>query len=410
MNTNKLPLGYRIENLGFKIILFFYLFTWIVPVFKSIPHIPNESIYIYIWLIFGLVVFPKIFISKEFLFCLYFLFLHLAYLTIDNYVNFDERDKTLLNVFFMYSYPISVSTYIIKYLPVRNIRSLAILTLVFLTVSSLTTLYWLFKLPYVSRALAGNDNQEEVLLLLRMNVGSYSFIYLLVLVTPMLIYFYKNSRKIIWALLFLLFGCVIFYAQFTAAIILFIVNVVFTLLIVYDLSFKKYLLSLIIFVLGFFFFKEVFINILSVFSDVLPLDSVSIKIKEVIMSLEGNSLEGTSLEAYNIRYEQTVEAFLKNPIFGGHIGGGHHYWLDMLALYGIMGFLPFIGIFKQFIHNIIRHPFFTKTEKNLLVHSVLIFIAIGLNKNIVLPMPFILFVTGPMLLLSYGKYFTSKYK
>src|SRR5690606_17203578 len=114
-------------------------------------------------------------------------------LNIGNYSNYTPQMKNLWDVFVMYSFPVTVFVFFFSRFSFKSIRFFSTIILAYLVLTSITTLLVLFRFPEASRALAGNDNQEEIDLLLNMNVGSYSVIYTLTIIAPLMLYFYRLS-------------------------------------------------------------------------------------------------------------------------------------------------------------------------------------------------------------------------
>lgn len=74
------------------------------------------------------------------------------------------------------------------------------------------------------------------------------------------------------------------------------------------------------------------------------------RIEDVFMVINGDSIENTDdLNGRNIKTQDTIQAFLQNPIFGSLDTkiGGHNYWIDMLAKYGILGIIFYITFFYR---------------------------------------------------------------
>lgn len=78
---------------------------------------------------------------------------------------------------------------------------------------------------------------------------------------------------------------------------------------------------------------------------------------------------------------KTISSFISHPLFGSSsaISGGHNYFLDMLAKYGIIGFLPFFLMIK---HQYIVISSYLSAEARKYYYIILVgFVALGLIKN-----------------------------
>jgi len=136
------------------------------------------------------------------------------------------------------------------------------------------------------------------------------------------------------------------------------------------------------------------------------LEMVAIKFKEVALYLEsGNKInvdDNVNMYGYEIRRELSKNSFFESPITGGGESGGHHFWLDLLAEHGIFGFFPWVLLFVLFFNS--TKKIFPISERVLILNSMLIFIMIGLNKNILIfSMPVAIFFVLPLFLLVFGE-------
>jgi hypothetical protein len=132
-------------------------------------------------------------------------------------------------------------------------------------------------------------------------------------------------------------------------------------------------------------------------------NQIYVKTEEIIsLLLEGEmTAETQHLLVYKELREESIQMFLNNPIFGGDISAGHNFWIDYLARFGIIGLLPYIFILVFFIlymKRLLKPEFFV-----IYINTVLLFISIGLSKNIISSMPFIIFFVIPFLLMEFQR-------
>src|SRR5690606_30699148 len=152
-----------------------------------------------------------------------------------------------------------------------------------------TTIYGLLSDPYASRSMIGNDNAEEVRSLLSKNIGSYTFQYMLAIVSPIFICIYRNSKNIWWLILTILTSISILYAQIVAIIMVYILNLGATLIILKFPYIKAYIITLIIGCLFFVYGKSGIAQLLFLSADHLTqLEMVESKLIEVANYLEAN--------------------------------------------------------------------------------------------------------------------------
>ena len=108
-------------------------------------------------------------------------------------------------------------------------------------------------------------------------------------------------------------------------------------------------------------------------------------------------------EIYASRFETSLNAFYNSPILGGNPSGGHHFWIDNLAEHGLIGTLPWLLVlivFYKYISTVCN-----KFETLLILNTIIMFVIIGLTKNILIQsMPMYLFFIAPIVIL----YFRNK--
>ena len=94
---------------------------------------------------------------------------------------------------------------------------------------------------------------------------------------------------------------------------------------------------------------------------------------------------------------ESLKEFSESPFIGGGNSGGHHFWLDNLAKFGYLGTIPFILSFF-YVFKIVKNQLVNPYLKVLYFHFTIIFILIGINKNIILTMPATIFFIIPFML------------
>ena len=78
---------------------------------------------------------------------------------------------------------------------------------------------------------------------------------------------------------------------------------------------------------------------------------------------------------------KTINSFLANPLFGSPTAsiGGHNFFLDLLARYGLVGCLPFLLMIKTQYKNITSY--LSSEAKRYFIIILIGFIALGIIKN-----------------------------
>ncbi len=391
-----------------------YFFTLIVPFFKSLPLTPGEGFYMYLWLVTLFILKPDILFTKEFGMCSWFLVLHFFYLIIDHYIFLDERiTQTMLEVFVAMFFPMSIWAYFRLERDMERMKWLCNSILVFIFITTVTTFTALQFYPSAVRDLVGNDNVSEVSFYLRLNIGSYFFQYLLVFVTPLMLYFYKLHKNKIWLILFFAFVIEIVYAQIMGAIVMMLFNIFLTTLLIFTKqTTSRYFSTLVIMGIFFLAIKD----FIAQFFYFLAESSVgfyflSEKFYEIASYIEtGGEVDKSSENAYayEMKYQISERAFLDSPITGGTgESGGHQFWIDNLAEHGIVGTIGWFVIFIIFFRTVKKY--FSAQEGVLILNSLIVFFLIGIGKNIIIStMCVIIFFIVPFFLYFYGQHSVQK--
>lgn len=98
--------------------------------------------------------------------------------------------------------------------------------------------------------------------------------------------------------------------------------------------------------------------------------------------LSGSSMFKGQTYATDVRLKLSLKSlysFLINPIYGAGDSGGHAYWLDRLGLFGMLGFLPWIILFRNQVLTNLR--LMGKNVRTYYLVSFSAFILFGLAKS-----------------------------
>lgn len=231
------------------------------------------------------------------------------------------------------------------------IRKIIPITIIVYLITAITTYIGVLRFPGASRVLAADS--LAYLKYYPLNIGGFEFIYSLVLLHPLIIYFFRKTRKLYFAIPFsLIVALCVTASEYTMGFLLFIVSLVSYLLPVNISSFagKRRIRSIIILVILGIIFIPVIFNFLSQFDF---LGSASEKLLDLSSLLQGELVEDDSDIAIrqNI-YLKSWETFLARPILGSKIYGspsvgGHSYVLDTLGNWGLIGVFVVFMLFRK---------------------------------------------------------------
>ena len=220
--------------------------------------------------------------------------------------------------------------------------------------------------PFFARDIVGiadlsNQDKANVLQYERYGGGGYGFYSGLVCLFPILIYFYKYNSQSYWGKKTLFFIIVLFFVtlvrvQFFANIL---VAALFILLSM--MASKRIIRSLVIvmvmFTILYFIPLEYYINFLQYLSSFFNKNSdVSMKFNDLALFLSTGGEVGDYSEAAirAQRFPLLMNSFLSNPLFGGTYHNHHMFWMNKLAMFGIIGTIPFIVFLIAYIRTSIK--------------------------------------------------------
>ncbi len=256
--------------------------------------------------------------------------------------------------------PVAMAYYIFYEKP-EFISGLSKWLCVLFGVTTLTTIVGLIRYPFASRVLATIEDAQsaDAVLYYMNNIGGYEFVYSLVLLYPLIILAYKR-RKIPLAVMIVIavaVGVTVFMSEYATALLLFLISSVLIFL-PRNLSVRDMIIFAVCGILIIVFFSEFFSNALMQLAD-----SVSSEVlKERLNALAGGRTGLESSESERIfLYRGSLEVFFENPLLGtmfkgGHGVGGHSQILDTLGLYGLVGAVIMVWMYR-YMYAIFLKPF-----------------------------------------------------
>lgn len=220
-------------------------------------------------------------------------------------------------------------------------------------VTSITTISGLVIFPNACRDLATTiveDNNELYSQYVSMNIGSFSFIYSLILIIPMLI-FLSKSRSInivIGVTIVALFGYVVMKSQYTTALLLFLFCMILWIhkREVTQSDIKRLIVAIIaVFLLGRLVLGDLFISMAELFKE-SPI--LAERLSDLGNFFAGERIAtGGDMESRKDLMQKSLDSFLSSPIWGGSNNvGGHSFLLDSLGKFGLIGLVGYVIMYK----------------------------------------------------------------
>jgi len=367
---------------------FFYLLFINLP-----PIIGSHHLWTIIWFLSIIFLYPKIFKNKLFIFLLIYGFFIILILLNTLWANIDPwNKKQIINEFYVFSVAISVLTYFRLEQDYEGFALIIKWTLLFIFFSAVMSIITAYIYPLYARDLTGIDafNESERVKILgytKYGGGNYSFASALVCLFPMLIYLYKNNDNSIFKKYqILLMGIIFFYAlikmQIVANILVAFIIIILSLLGRKNLkkSIGIYIILLIlIVVIPSHIYAELFYNVANIFD---TNSEIYFKLNEMgTFFITGGTVENNAISGRYARYPLLMQSFLSNPLWGGKEWNGHLFWMNKLAVYGLLGTLPFIYIIYYYVKKNIKY--FDDEFSFYFLLSIFSIIGLGLMKALV---------------------------
>ncbi len=371
--------------------------TFLPLVTNNVRFITNDFWWSIIWL-FSLIVFkPQVFQNKLILFVILYGVIFILILLNTLWVNVDEGNKHQITEEW---YDVLVALSVLTYFRIEQdyfrFAKLVKWIMIFIFITAVMSIVVSLMDPMYVRDLTGiadyklNSEVETILSYKKYGGGDYSFASGLVCLFPILIYYFKNNHKcIIKKQYVLIFAVVCFFAllriQIFANILISSFIIAFSILGTKNLKRNIIILSFVIVVIlciPMRFYTDIMIYASTWF----PSNSeIHFKLNETVKFLLGN-YAGSDITARADRYPLLQKAFIANPLLGHFISGrtndiflGYHlYWMNKLAVYGLLGTIPFLYIIYNFIKGSLKY--FDKEFTFYFSLSIFSIVVLGLMK------------------------------
>lgn len=307
------------------------------------------------------------------------------------WVNIDVWNKTRVTwEFYEFAVAISIISYYRMEKDYVGLAKLARLTLYCVIITAIMSIITATINPMYARNLTGlaafssESEIEDILSFKRYGGGGYGFFSAIVCLFPILIYFLKNNKKSYWnRTCILIFGVILFLALIKAQ---FFANILISaaFIIISFLGKKNLGGSLSFFaILGVLFFlipTQYFVNAFAYWAGFFPENSVlydKFGDMSLFFSL-GGSYENTAAGVRLSRFPMLWESFISNPLYGGREWNGHMFWMNKLAVFGLLGTLPLVLIVYFYIKRSLKN--FDEVFKLYFLLSMFAIIALGFLK------------------------------
>lgn len=287
--------------------------------------------------------------------------------------------------YFELAVPIVIAHYLIDIKDYKTVKYLSIFVIVVTTATMILTIMANFSYPNIVRQMvliSANNETEYAIQFRRMGVCDYSFALIVMCMAPVYIYLSnvvaQKPAKLFYIFLLFLTLYFVYISGVTTCLIILLIIVVLSVL-MRDQKDSKLLLpyALLVSVLA-ITFGFTLVEFAEPLLTGTPFESHFDGLKEFfgkgIASNEAYDFEGRT----NL-YKRSLEGFMDSPLFGGEKNGGHNFFLDRFALYGVMGMIPFISM--MYIRFRDAYYFISPNARVTYLICILGFFALGFLKN-----------------------------
>ena len=251
---------------------------------------------------------------------------------------------------------ILIYSYFLKSKDQKGLRILIYSSIIFITITTILTINGLNINPMAVRLRMSGAIDQIDDVVRSFGMGGYGFFNGIMLLVPALAYFIHKFDFDIWKkILLLIFIIFLIYpialGGLTTTLLLAILFFMYTAFFVPIFKAKPYI-PLLVISLFLFTFNHFTSDILKFLSEVMGEGIIKHKLNELsttVKLMDYNPESGRTYFAYS-RLKlttQSLQSFLANPLIGSGNSGGHAYWLDRLAEFGLLGWFPIILIFYQ---------------------------------------------------------------
>lgn len=360
-----------------RFLSFMMIFTTYLPiVYVNLPrYIAGHNLWAPIWLTAVVIFSPKILKDKsiQFLILYYGIVIFLLFNTL--WANMPDWNKRApYKELYQFSIAISMIIYFVEAKDYKWLATIAKISIIFIGITAIVTFYVSAIDPLYARSIsfATSDDAQE---LRQLGGGSVGFAGLLICLFPVIIYYYHFNRLIgLSKIVILSFGVLCFIALLRIQI--FANILIGSLIILISLGGKRNvktsiisssLILILLALIPIHIYSDFFMSMSQYFS---PDSDIYGKLVDLSRYLESNAkFEGTQgIAGRASRYPVMINLFLSNPLFGYSLsnnviytyGGEHLFWINKLAVFGLLGFVPYVYLFyyhSKRIYNIMNKQY-----------------------------------------------------
>ena len=368
-------------------------------VFNNLPDpLFRPFFYFVLWILFILVFQFKVLLQKTILPIYLFLLIYFVSIPLfwsDIVIGIDSR----INIYWLSTeigwtfLSVLITTYFIKVKDYYGFGLVTLVALIFMAITSFTSIIGFITFPAATREMAGGlaAATDMEIVYRSMGIGTFAFFTGMAFIFPGLAYYLKRKdlntklKMIVFAFVILSFYS-IFKSALTTSMLTALMFFIFGLNVRGNRFLTQVITIFLIIILVFVIFRSQVASLLYYLADLLENVAYGTKFKfdDLAKAIEIGDFnpESTKTHISGERLSRSYlsfTSFLENPLVGGGKNAGHAHWLDRLGLFGIVGFIPWVVIFRTQIKQNIR--LFSDKYKLFYYLSFIAFIVFGLFKG-----------------------------
>ena len=250
---------------------------------------------------------------------------------------------------------------------------------------------WLFLLENPDATRHWDDFDENA----ELDVANFYFVYavpIIISATSIIMLKYKNFVRYLSLVLVIVGIVFLVNAQYTLAILIAIIGVLFQ--VFRHIKTTLYKIIYLLIILAFAIFLP---QILAFAIRIIPSEQVSIRLSEIRAFLTGEGADGYNLNGRLTLYGDTLVAFFRSPIIGNRKldFDGHATFLTILSDTGILGGIPFYALLVVICKRVQKYMGTYKQQFGVII---MMFVMMGLTNPIhaSLPLGFVTWFLAPL--------------
>lgn len=338
----------------FRFLSIIVVFTVIMPIAKlEAPVIQRFQNVAFLWFLAVLFLKPKLLIHKLMLFFyIAFIINLIIWGSFNNQFSYNYNPADILRFCFPYMWmglAVNLNLYFIKSNDYIGFRRTIYIAFILILITSITSILGLNIFPNASRSMNQGTMAIDYNLhnyYSKIGIAGYGFYAMVMLLIPIMVFYIKKIKTKFLKLFFYFFIIIFIYSIYKAQHTTILVFALVGFIISHFNLYKKFWLKASLAVLFAIIFSAFLSEIIYSITENMQASSVVKRLNDIAFTLDEGFVDDSYFVSERLgRTQSSIDIFFKNPIFGSGESSGHAYWIDRLALTGIIGFILYVNIF-----------------------------------------------------------------